>query len=145
MYRDVFFALLCPSLGSKTIILFQNTIAHTLCVQILLSLRTRKVSEMMTISLLHMAHISSYFPLQEEPLPEKALRTCRLRVERDLGAGLDASSDLTDPDRSWQLHLVEVFEKRRVFASAHLLGSEKISCHHSGGMFSGPFGFVLKW
>lgn len=54
---------------------------------------------MMTISLLHMTRISSYFPLEEEPLPEKALRTCRLRVERDLGAGLDASSDLTDPDR----------------------------------------------
>lgn len=26
---------------------------------------------------------------EEEPLPEKALRTCRLRVERDLGAGLE--------------------------------------------------------
>ena len=38
----------------------------------------------------------TYFPLEEKPLPEKALRTCRLRVERDLGAGLDTSSDLTD-------------------------------------------------
>ena len=37
----------------------------------------------------------TYFPLEEEPLPEKALRTCRLRVERDLGAGLDSSSELS--------------------------------------------------